>query len=151
MINDYGDGVNIIPHNDRPRNIFIFNNTIVTSGVGIRIKGADKGATQDIRENAVFASTTPLMSNNRNNIFSMYETAANFLKNPKGRLGKLDLSPKANKLIYRRTERPTLRRFTDWNIDFNGVKRAGVYIGAYADDGVNIGWIPKLEKKTLVD
>ena len=147
MVNDNGDGINVVPHNDRPRNVFIFNNTITASGKGIRLVGAHQGYRQEVIGNAVFSDAIFLKSYSRNNFFSGYDTAHNFLKNPKGKLGKLDLSPQPMKLRKRKIDSHLLSYFTDWDIDFNGSKRNGAFMGAYANDNTNYDWKLKIGKK----
>jgi hypothetical protein len=49
--------VNIRPHNDVPREILVYHNTIDGAGTGITLTGADGGATQAVLGNAVFATT----------------------------------------------------------------------------------------------
>ena len=39
LVNDQGDGVHIQPHNDVPRRIAVFHNTVLARGNGIRVHG----------------------------------------------------------------------------------------------------------------
>ncbi|MFN3543366.1 MAG: hypothetical protein ACK4UX_00735 [Thiobacillus sp.] len=38
FVNDYGDAIRIQPHNDVPRTMLIFSNTVLASGVGIQVR-----------------------------------------------------------------------------------------------------------------
>jgi hypothetical protein len=60
FINGSGDAIHIQPHNDVPRDMAIFSNTVLASGVGIQVRRAD-GAPYRQRVIAnVVAATTPL-------------------------------------------------------------------------------------------
>ncbi len=41
FINGSGDAIHIQPHNDVPRDMVIFSNTVVASGTGIQVRGAE--------------------------------------------------------------------------------------------------------------
>jgi hypothetical protein len=55
FVNHGGDAIWIQPHNDRPRMIRVFRNTIVAAGTGIRVRGSDQRFAQTVVGNAVFA------------------------------------------------------------------------------------------------
>ncbi|MFW5921624.1 MAG: hypothetical protein ACOCUS_07275, partial [Polyangiales bacterium] len=55
MLNPNGPGLHIQPHNDVPKRIHVFFNTIVADGRGIRVSGADTSFEQIVAGNAVFA------------------------------------------------------------------------------------------------
>jgi hypothetical protein len=60
FINDSGDAIHIQPHNDVPRDMLIFNNTVLASGTGIQVRRAE-GAPYRQRVIAnVVAASTPL-------------------------------------------------------------------------------------------
>jgi hypothetical protein len=57
LVNPNGPAIHIQPHNDVPKRIDIFANTVVASGTGIRITGGDPAFTQRAIGNAVFAAS----------------------------------------------------------------------------------------------
>ena len=81
-------GVNIRPHNGKPKTVVIFNNTLVTKGEAIRVTGAEPGHPQFIVGNAVFGGGVhgPGLANN---VTGSYESAAQYLANPFGGPGEL--------------------------------------------------------------
>jgi hypothetical protein len=61
FINDSGDAIRIQPHNDVPRDMTIFSNTVLASGVGIRVRQADGAAYRQRVIANVVAAATPLL------------------------------------------------------------------------------------------
>lgn len=55
FVNGTGPAISIQPHNDRPRRIAIFNNTILARGMGLSISGVEPGFMPVVVRNAVFA------------------------------------------------------------------------------------------------
>jgi hypothetical protein len=146
-----GSAVTFQPHNDVPRRIEAFQNTVVAPGTGINVSGGDPSHDQRIIGNAVFAGT-PLSGGQQNdNITDAYGTAGSYLSNPFGVItgssNRLDLYPLSGTLDGSAINRTGLELYEDWNRDFNSAARAGTYRGAYADDGANPGWPPALERK----
>ncbi len=60
FVNNYGDAIRIQPHNDVPRHINIFYNTVIASGKGISIinKTDSPSYPQKVAGNAIFALDT---------------------------------------------------------------------------------------------
>lgn len=58
FVNPHGDAVHIQPHNDVPKHVDIFNNTVVSRGEGITVRRREVDArfSQQVVANAVFAS-----------------------------------------------------------------------------------------------
>jgi hypothetical protein len=134
------------PHNDKPRNVRVFNNTIVSKTRGISVSGGYTNFQQKVIGNAVFAGTPISASDQVDNVTATYANAINFLTNPFGTPGQLDLFPKVGKLSGPTIDTSSFNVFTDWNKDFNGSTHNGTFRGAYAGDGQNSGWLPKLER-----
>jgi hypothetical protein len=152
LLNDGGDAINIQPHNDVPKMIRVFHNTIVASGTGIRISGGAGGFTQKAIGNAVFAGSPIAASDAQGNITGAYNSAANVLNNPRGSLanGTLDLFPRAGQLSGPALAIAEIDDFSDWNLDFNGVSHASHTIrGGYAGQGQNPGWTLALQRKVV--
>lgn len=149
FVNTYGDAVNIQPHNDVPRLIRVFNNTVVAKGVGISITGGSTTYQQKSTGNASFAATPIKAPDQKDNIVDSFSAAANYLINPTGSLGQLDLYPKPGMLKGTQIDTSSSQSFLDWNHDFNGDLHNGLFRGAYAGEGQNPGWKLNLETKML--
>ena len=146
-----GNAIHIQPHNDIPREIRIFNNTVVASGRGIRVTGGSSNATQKVIGNAVFAATPIQAADTTDNITDAYSAASIYLDNPFAGLGQFNLYPKVGELTGSLLDTTDIQNFSEWNVDFNGMIHSGQFRGAYAGDGVNPGWLPKLERIPLPD
>ncbi|NWG38465.1 MAG: right-handed parallel beta-helix repeat-containing protein [Hydrogenophilaceae bacterium] len=76
FINPFGDAINIQPHNDIPRDMEVFYNTVLASGTGIRVSEpsmADEGFTQRITGN-IISATNPLQARNaEENLLMTYQ------------------------------------------------------------------------------
>jgi hypothetical protein len=148
MVNDSGSAVAVQPHNDVPKMIRIFNNTVVAAGTGIRIAGGAAAYVQAAIGNAVFAATPISAAVQRGNVVDSYASAGKYLNRPTGPLGLLDLFPKAGLLRGAAIDTSLLNTFVDWDRDFNGNAQGPSGLrGAYGGEGANPGWIPKLEIK----
>ncbi|HET9463600.1 MAG TPA: hypothetical protein VFO43_06505, partial [Thiobacillus sp.] len=60
FINGSGDAIHIQPHNDVPRDMAIFSNTVLASGVGIQVRRADGAPYRQRVVANVVAAATPL-------------------------------------------------------------------------------------------
>ncbi|HEX8363428.1 MAG TPA: PPC domain-containing protein, partial [Longimicrobium sp.] len=148
FVNRAGTAVRIQAQNSVPRRVEVFNNTVVASGTGISISGADAAYTQRVAGNAVFAAT-PLSGGQQSaNVTGTYAAASTYLNNPMAALGSgLDLYPKTGQLQGTAIDHSVFSGLVDWDRDFNGRSRISAYRGAYSGDGVNPGWIPALAIK----
>lgn len=140
FLNESGSAVNITSHNDKPRNVTVYHNTVVASGNGIRVSNADAAYVQKIIANAVFAGTPISGPNQQGNVTGSYAAAADYLVAPTAALGTLDLFPKTGQLQGTAIDLAQFSGFTDGTLDFNGVARTGMHRGAYEGDGSNPGW-----------
>jgi len=152
LVNDVGSALNVQKHNDKPRRIDIFQNTIVARNTGIKVRHAATDYVQRVVANAVFASTPlrldPLIQN-QDNFLGTYRAALSSLKGPQNGPGELDLFPKSAKLRGPPIDMSSFARFEDWNRDFDGVPRSATYRGAYEGKSGGAAWSPKLEQKPL--
>jgi hypothetical protein len=149
FLNNVGDGVWIQPHNDLPRMIRVFNNTVVASGTAIRVSGGDPNHQQKVVGNAAFAASPISAADQSDNVTDSFGNAGSYLVNPTGSPGKLDLYPKAGQLRGSAVDTTWFQSFLDWDRDFNGDPRDGTWRGAYAGAGRNPGWLVQLERKPL--
>lgn len=150
FVNHNGDAVWIQPHNDLPREIRLFNNTVVAGGTGLRVTGGDVNYNQKVIGNAVFATTPISAADQQDNITDAYNQAASYLANPFADPGSgLDLFPLAGQLIGAPLDTSWFDTFLNWDLDFNANPNDGSFRGAYAGEGPNPGWLPQLERKPL--
>jgi hypothetical protein len=141
LVNRAGTAVRIQAQNSTPRRVEVFNNTVVASGTGISITGADPAYTQRVVGNAVFAATPLTGGQQSGNVTGTYTAASTYLNNPTAALGSgLDLYPKTGQLQGTAIDYSVFSGLTDWDRDFNGRSRIATYRGAYSGDGVNPGW-----------
>ena len=157
MFNSFGTAVAIQRHNDAPRDIHVFNNTIVASNTGIAISGGVAGYVQEAFGNAVFAATPLSGGAIRDNITGTFAQAATYVNNPSANIALLDLYPRTaltgSVINYNSVSNPagsTLGAATDWDKDFNGTAQPGGVRGSYVGNGTNPGWKPELSRKPTI-
>ncbi|HEX5719838.1 MAG TPA: hypothetical protein VF179_27030 [Thermoanaerobaculia bacterium] len=145
----FSRAIRIQKHNNLPRRIDIFNNTVVASGEGIAIYNGDPAYQQRVRGNIVFAATPLVGGLQVGNLTGAYSAAGQYLNNPAGSLtaGTLDLFPIPAMALGTAVDLSVFSGFLDWDKDFNGFPKLNTYRGAYSDDGVNPGWQPALAIK----
>jgi len=147
-----GDAVRVQVHNGLVRDVRIFHNTIVAGGDGIAVSGGSGSFTQRVLANAVFAAGTPVGVSGAGatatqNVTGTQAGAANFLNNPSGAPGALDLFPKAGPLKGAAVDLSGLDVYPEWNKDFNGNAHDAAFRGAYGGEGSNPGWVLALDFK----
>jgi hypothetical protein len=148
LVNRNGDGAYSQPHNDVPKRIDFYNNTVVATGTGIRISSPDPAYAQRVFGNAVFAGAPLSGGQQSNNITGTYSAASTYLNNPMAALGSgLDLYPKTGQLQGSAIDYSAVSGQRDYDRDFNYRSRIATYRGAYSGDGVNPGWTPALAIK----
>ncbi len=148
LVNDSGDAVNFQAHdNGVVRDVRVFGNTIIAGGTGVSISGGAAGYTQQVVGNAIFAGSPISGGTSRDNVASVRADASVRLTNPFAALGQFDAYPKTGMLLLPTLDTTGLNGFADWDRDFNGTARNWSFRGAYAGEGTNPGWTPKLEKK----
>jgi hypothetical protein len=140
FVNDVGDAIHVMPHNDVPREVQIFNNTIVARDDGLRVSGLASGYTQRLVGNVVYSGNSVTGPNQSNNVIGAYAAATTTLNAPTAALGTLDLFPKSGQLTGSPIDLTTFAEFVDSSKDFDGRARTGVHRGAYEGDGTNTGW-----------
>lgn len=139
FVNAFGSAVHIQPHHDKPRAVTVYRNTVVASGAGIRILGADSAFEQRTVANAVFAALPIVGPSQASNVTGDYSAATAYLNSPTAPIGSLDLYPKPGKLSGL-GDQPSFDEYTDGDRDFNSDLRSGEFAGAYGGEGTNPGW-----------
>ena len=141
--------IRIQKHNNLPRQIDIFNNTVVSLTEGIAIYNGDPAYQQRVRGNIVFSAKPLYGGLQAGNLTGVYSAAGQYLNNPAGTLaaGTLDLFPIATKALGTAVDLSIYSGLLDWDKDFNSFPKLNTYRGAYSDDGVNPGLQPSLSIK----
>lgn len=140
FVSSTGDAIRVVEHHARPRAVAVFHNTVVAAGRGILVEDAEPGYPRLIAANAVFSGQPITGPAQFANVTGGYASAAQFLAEPLGPLGRLDLYPRPGgmRLGAVRLELPA--GLVDATFDFDGRLRRESYAGAYAGEGTNPGW-----------
>ena len=128
LINWSGSAVRVQPHNDVPRQVDIFHNTVVARDEGIVLRNPEAGQSypQRVVANLSFAAR-PLSSPSWvGNLTGHYDTAARHLRKPYAILEELDLSP--HHALVATPGIPS--GYPDADLDFTQAARASSEIGA---------------------
>ena len=151
MVSSTGSAVNVQPHNGSVRAIRVFGNTVVAAGSGISVTGGSAAYTQQVMGNAVFAATPISAVGATANITDSYANAGNYLNNPTGALGQLDLFPKPGALRGAAIDAAGIAKFTDSAAGFQRPGSRLVVSGAYSGEGANPGWLPTIDDQAAID
>jgi hypothetical protein len=133
LVNTHGDAIHVQPHNDVPRRIEVFHNTVLAAGDGIRVTGGHPDHVQRVVANAVFARAPIAGGEQRANSTGSYAEAADYLANPDAPPGELDLAPKPGKLVIPPAALKPAAGLPGSNRDFDGQVYRGPIAGAYAN------------------
>jgi len=135
FVNRAGDAVHIQPHNDKPKHVEIFHNTVIARDQGIRVllaEGQDAHAVR-ITGNAVFAAKPIVGGISFGNRVGSAAAAVDALKKPDAPLESLDLHPQSPTGFKAEMRLPLeLEAFLGADQDFDGVRGNFQYLGAYA-------------------
>ncbi len=141
LVNEIGstDGANFQKHpRGKIRNLWVFNNTVVVKGQGIRI-GRTDDENLHVFGNAIFAAKPLSLApgvKQGDNLTGAYGKAAEFLSAPFAKIGELSLLPKPGKLTAAKApDYSGVKGFKDWNLDFWGAERAAALCGALNVNG----------------
>lgn len=131
FVNPNGGALTIRPHNDVPRLVDVFFNTIVAEGRGLNVSGGDAGFAQRVRYNAIYGPMPLRADDELGNVLGSSADAASVFENASAAPGSgLDLHATGSALDMRvdSSELPDVRgNFTD----FDGRTRTGSRVGAY--------------------
>ena len=139
LVNDYGSGIWVQAHNDTPRRVAIFNNTIVARELGIKVADGDPEFTQRVVGNAVFSGQGIRAQDQRDNVQDSYAKADAYLNMAAGEARHLDLYPRCGVLAGAPIDLEEFSEYRDYDKDFNRFPRRGRYRGAYAGCNKNAG------------
>jgi hypothetical protein len=133
-----GWGIYAFPHNGfMPRDVKIFNNTILSKNQGIRLSGVNDSYTQIIAGNAIF-SDQPIydtgVGTQYANVTDAFESADLYLVNPAQDLATVDMTP-TEELHMGYIDPATFLDYQDAHLDFDYEMRDWEYRGAYGSPG----------------
>jgi hypothetical protein len=137
FVNAQGHAVHIQPHNDVPRQVDIFHNTVLASGHGIRIlrrEGMAPAWPQRVLRNLVFAAQPIDGGERSDNLTGTFDAAARFLKKPFAEFDQLDLGPRTPLDGEITPAALGLAAYPDSGEDTNGRTRTTLALGACAYD-----------------
>jgi len=154
FVNHWGDAVRIQPHNDTPRSVSVFHNTVLARGAGIRLvhHGSGSGYPQFVVSNIVFAESPVNSAFMGSNLVGKFDEASNYLARPFAPLGEMNLSPLATALAEATRNAEDIPRFTvyrDADRDFDDSSYDMKRIGAYAPEKKAPRWLLVLEIKPV--
>ena len=151
FVNDFGPALRVQPHNDEPRRVRVFQNTIVAAGTGASVTGGAAGFEQRLVGNASFANPAFSGGTQVDNIGDTYAAAGSYLVNADGAVSgpsdRLDLYPLDGPLEGTPIDLSGLDGYLHWGVDFDGQSRPGTHRGAYGSDDEGALWLPTLELK----
>lgn len=147
LVNTAGSAVAIQPHNDRPKRVRVFHNTIVARDSGVHFQGADDAFVQRVARNTIFAAQPLAGRDDGGNLVGSQESAARYLVAPSGAPGAgLDLSWRPG---VGGVAGPALAidDLPDSRLDFESRPRGDGDVGAYAPGAPRPGWALQLARK----
>ncbi len=151
LVNDFGDAVRFQAHNDVPRRIRAFQNTVVATGVGIHVSSGHGSFSQQVTGNALFAAPPTSGGALLDNSTDTRANADLYLQAPFAAPGAgLDLYPLAGSGLDLTVDSTGLATWEDWDRDFNGDPRGTDFRGAYVGEGANPGWTLDLVRRPEV-
>lgn len=132
LINPHGSAVRVQPHNDVPRHVDIFHNTVVARDEGIVLRNPEKGQShpQRVVANLIFAARPLSAPGWVGNLTGQFDTAVRHLRKPYASLEELDLAPR-----HALVAAPGIPSgYPDADLDFTQATRAFSEIGACQSD-----------------
>jgi hypothetical protein len=152
FVNRDGPAIHVQPHNDEPRAVEVFWNTVVASTTGISVTGGATGYVQNVRFNAVFAAPAISGGVQSGNVSDASGMAGDYLADPDGTIGAdpgLDLFPEPGALAGSPPDTSGLTALLDWDRDFDSLARSGTLRGAYGLDVGGPAWRLALDRKPV--
>lgn len=137
FVNDAGDAIAIQPHNDIPRRIRIFHNTVVARDGGIIVTAAPGTEVQDVAANLVFARDPLVGGHQMANIIGTRSAADRVLV--KAQEMPMDLHPRAAQTV--RVATGIISEAPEARCDFDGRPRTASAAGAYVGPNDGASWV----------
>ncbi len=131
FVNRSGDAVAIREHNDVPRNIEMFHNTIVARDTGLLFRNAAASARQTIAANAIFSGAVVAGELTKANAVYRYDEAASVLRSVPATGVEMDLAPRGELLADHEWRAGPFESLPDVDLDFDRKRRTTAGYGAY--------------------
>ncbi|MBI5752361.1 MAG: hypothetical protein HZA59_09495 [Hydrogenophilales bacterium] len=149
FVNHAGDAVRIQPHNDTPRDVAVFRNTVMAKGAGITLarREGDPPYPQLVSANSLFANPPLHGAAMEMNLTGSFDQAGDYLVRPFAPLGEMDLRPKAGKGSKKAKAKTHFEIYPEADRDFDVSLRGADVVGAYAPEKKGLRWLPVLEIK----
>lgn len=131
FVNPNGGALRIAPHNDVPRRVDVFLNTIVSASTALTITGGDSGFAQRSRYNAIFGGSVAA-GDSVGDVTGDLAAAVGALVDPSGApTGPLDLHPSDGSLGATIDDAELPSDVPERARDFDGRMRDRAFAGAY--------------------
>lgn len=134
FINHHGPAVRIQPHNDVPRRIDVFHNTVLArdEGIAVRRREGQGEGPQRVFNNLVLAGRPLVGADARLNHSGALSDAAHWLVRPGDDLERVDLAPRVRLACDAAWLTAVADAYLDGGLDYNGEPRTGCEFGACA-------------------
>jgi hypothetical protein len=151
FVNHFGDALRIQPHNDIPRSVSVFCNTIIARNAGIVLARSlgSLAYSQSVIMNIVFARSPIRGVPEEKNLTGIPDEAGSYLVSPFASPGQMNLVLNDVKVREEAQEQRIFYGYPDVELDFDGDPHDRVRMGAYAVGKSTPRWLPKLEIKPL--
>jgi len=130
LFNPRGEGVRIRPHNHRPREVAVFNNTVVAAALGIGIEGIEPGNPRLFEHNLVYGNPPIRSEIDGENLGAEYDRARRMLGRLDADPARLDLAPREALSAPRSTIDAEWLALPDAHSDYLGRPRREPAFGA---------------------
>lgn len=153
FVNHVGDAIRIQPHNDTPRVINVFYNTVIADGSGIMLarRQHDPVYRQFVAANIVFARSPILGAAMEKNLTGELDKARDYLARPFAPLGEMNLMAVGANVREHAGNIAGIDSYPDAVLDFDGGSHGTSGVGAYSLERDRSGWLPALEIKPVPD
>lgn len=132
FVNHHGPAVRIQPHNDVPRRIDVFHNTVLArdEGIAVRRREGQTEGPQRVFNNLVLAARPLIGVEARANHIGGLNDATRWLVRPGEDLGRVDLAPRVGLACDADLLAGVPDEYVEGRLDYNGQPRAGCDFGA---------------------
>lgn len=132
FVNHHGPAVRIQPHNDAPRRVALFHNTVLArdEGLSIRLREGQTQWPRVVSHNLVLAGRPLVGAEVRGNHLAAQGEAGRWLMRPGDELASLDLAPRSDLACDAAASVGGLDEYAEARLDYDGRPRAGCEVGA---------------------
>lgn len=138
LVNPHGSALRLAAHNDRPRDVTVFHNTIVAAGTGIELAVPQEGDVHVVLRNVVFAQHNPGMQADPSSLLAPFEQASDVLVKPRAAFSELDLAPRSMQRLTPGSFPSRLAELPGADFDYLGRRRTVEFPGACMTAGASV-------------